>query len=51
VVLKGHEEIVLQCGRASITLHRDGKIVLRGKDILTVASGVQRIKGGKVQIN
>jgi hypothetical protein len=51
VVLRGQEEIVLQCGRASITLRRDGKIVLRGADILTVATGVQRIKGGKVQIN
>ena len=51
VVIRGEEEIVLQCGRASITLRRDGKIVLRGADILTVASGVQRIKGGKVQIN
>jgi hypothetical protein len=51
LVLRGQEEIVLECGRASITLRRDGKIVLRGADILTVASGVQRIKGGKVQIN
>lgn len=51
VVFRGQKEIVLQCGRASITLRRDGKIVLRGADILTVASGVQRIKGGKVQIN
>jgi hypothetical protein len=51
VVLRGDQEIVLQCGRSSITLRRDGKIVLRGSDILTVASGVQRIKGGKVQIN
>jgi len=51
VVIRGQEEIVLECGRSSITLRRDGKIVLRGTDILTVASGVQRIKGGKVQIN
>ncbi|WP_224363361.1 DUF6484 domain-containing protein [Hyalangium versicolor] len=51
VVIRGQEEVVLECGKASITLRRDGKIVLRGADILTVASGVQRIKGGKVQIN
>ncbi len=51
VLLRGNEEVVLQCGRASITLRRDGKIVLRGSEILTVASGLQRIKGGKVQIN
>lgn len=51
VRLQGQEEVVLECGRASITLRRDGKIILRGTDILTVASGTQRIKGGKVQIN
>ncbi|WP_342377438.1 DUF6484 domain-containing protein [Myxococcus stipitatus] len=51
LVLRGHEEIVLECGRASLTLRRDGKVVLRGTDLVTVASGTQRIKGGKVQIN
>jgi hypothetical protein len=51
VVIRGQHEVVLECGKASITLRRDGKIVLRGAEILTVASGLQRIKGGKVQIN
>jgi len=51
VVIRGQQEVVLECGKASITLRRDGKIVLKGAEILTVASGLQRIKGGKVQIN
>jgi len=30
VVLEGNDEVVLKCGEASITLRRDGKIILRG---------------------
>lgn len=51
VVLEGKDEIVLKCGDASITLKRDGKVILRGAYIETQASGVNRIKGGSVKIN
>jgi hypothetical protein len=45
------EEIVFQCGKASIMLTRAGKILLRGAYLLSRSSGVNRIKGGSVQIN
>ena len=45
------EEIVLRCGKASITLTRAGKVLIRGAYVLTRSSGVNRIKGGSVQIN
>ena len=45
------KEIVLRCGKASITLTRAGKIILRGTYVLSRSSGVNRIKGGSVQIN
>lgn len=45
------EEIVLRCGKASITLTRAGKILIRGAYLLNRSSGVNRIKGGSVQIN
>ena len=45
------QEIVLRCGKASITLTAAGKIILRGKYLLSRSSGVNRIKGGSVQIN
>ncbi|NUO79947.1 hypothetical protein HUU05_07710 [candidate division KSB1 bacterium] len=45
------QEIVLRCGKASLTLTRAGKIILRGKYLLSRSSGVNRIKGGSVQIN
>ncbi|KYF80666.1 hypothetical protein BE11_47510 [Sorangium cellulosum] len=51
VVLAAEREIVLRCGKASLTLTRDGHVVLRGEYILSRAAGVNRIKGGSVQIN
>ncbi len=45
------KEIVLRCGKASITLTRAGKILIRGTYVLSRSSGANRIKGGSVQIN
>jgi hypothetical protein len=44
-------EIVLQCGRASITLTRAGKVLVRGAYVSLRSSGVQRIIGASVHIN
>lgn len=51
VLLSAEKEIVLRCGDASLTLTRAGKVLIRGEYILTRSSGVNRIKGGSVQIN
>lgn len=51
IEIEGEEEIVLRCGEASITLRRNGKIIIRGSYVETRASGTNRIKGGSVQIN
>ena len=51
VVLEAEEEIVLRCGDASITLRKDGRLVVRGAYVETRATGVNRIKGGAVKIN
>lgn len=51
VIMEGHEEVVLRCGEASITLNRNGKISIRGKYLLSRATGVNRILGGSVQVN
>jgi hypothetical protein len=51
VVLEGKEEVVLRCGEASITLKRDGKVMIRGTYVETQAKGLNRIKGGSVKIN
>lgn len=51
VLIEGQEEVVLMCGDASITLTKAGKIVIRGKYLLSRSSGVNRILGGSVQVN
>jgi len=51
VVLTGKEEIVLRCGKASLVLTRAGKVLLRGAYVSSRSSGVNRVKGGSVQIN
>jgi hypothetical protein len=51
VVLEGEQEVVLRCGDASITLRRDGKLILRGAYIETTSKGLNRIRGGSVKIN
>jgi hypothetical protein len=51
VVIEGHEEVVLRCGKASLTLQRNGRVVLRGVNVISQAEEVQKIRGGKVQIN
>jgi len=51
VEIEGQDEIVLRCGKASITLRRNGRVVIRGVDVETRAAGVNRVKGGSVLIN
>jgi uncharacterized protein DUF6484 len=51
VVLEARREIVLKCGAASLTLRRDGKVLIRGAYVETHSRGVNRIKGGSVKIN
>lgn len=51
VYLSAKRELVLRCGKASVTLTQAGKILIRGAYLLNRSSGVNRIKGGSVQIN
>ncbi|ABN78217.1 hypothetical protein [Cereibacter sphaeroides] len=51
LVLEGRREVVLRCGRASITLAPDGRVTIRGTEILSRASGANRIQGASVQLN
>ncbi len=51
LTLTADREIVLKCGKSSITLTREGKVILKGAYLSTHSTGVNRIKGGSVQIN
>jgi hypothetical protein len=51
LLLTARQEIVLQCGKASITLTRAGKVLVRGAYVSLRSSGMQRITGASVHIN
>jgi hypothetical protein len=49
--IEGREAITIQCGKGSLTICEDGKIFIRGTNITSRASQVNKIKGGAVRIN
>ena len=51
LTLTADREIVLKCGKSSITLTRAGKVIIKGAYLSSHSSGVNRIKGGSVQLN
>lgn len=51
VVIDSTQSLQLKCGDSSIDLRADGKVVIRGDDVLVRAKGTQRIRAGSVSIN
>ncbi|MBI5924539.1 MAG: hypothetical protein HY836_02985 [Aquabacterium sp.] len=51
MVVSAHEQLVLRCGKASITLTKAGKVLIDGTYVSSKSSGVNRVKGGSVQLN
>lgn len=51
MIVTAKEQLVLRCGKASITLTKAGKVLIKGSYVLSRSSGVNRIKGGSVQLN
>lgn len=51
LVIKAKNNLILQCGEGSITLRGDGKILIKGKDLVSRAQRMNRIRGGGVAIN
>jgi hypothetical protein len=51
LMVSAKEQLVLRCGKASITLTKEGKVLIQGAYISSRSSGVNRIKGGSVQLN
>ena len=49
--LTADREISLKCGKASITLTRAGKVLIRGAYILSRSSGANKIKGSSIDLN
>jgi len=51
LVLEARERLVLRVGDGSIEIRADGKILIKGTDLVSHAKRMNRIKGGAVSIN
>jgi len=51
LVLEATHSLTLRVGDGSITIREDGKVLIKGKDLVSHATRTNRIKGGAVQIN
>ena len=51
IQIEAESEIVLKCGKGSITIKKEGKIVVRGTEIISRASGTNKIKGSNIKLN
>ena len=51
VHIAADKTLVISCGEASITLTREGKVLIKGAYVSSRATGTHRIQGGNVEIN
>jgi hypothetical protein len=51
MLVSAREQLVLRCGRATLTLTKAGKVIIEGTYVSSQSTGVQRIKGGSIQLN
>ena len=51
VMLTARDELVLRCGRSSITMGADGRMTLKADVIVSEAAELNRVRGGSVQLN
>jgi hypothetical protein len=51
LVFDAEQQILLRCGKSSVLLRRDGKVVVRGTNLLSRSSGPNKIKGGSIDLN
>jgi len=51
MIVSAKEQLVLRCGKASVTLTHAGKVIIEGSYVVSRSTGVNRVKGGSVQLN
>jgi hypothetical protein len=51
LVLEARREMTLRCGKASITMTADGRVTIRGTQVLSRSDGPNRVQGASVQLN
>ena len=50
-VIEAGRELTLRCGKASITMTADGRVTIRGTQVLSRAERPNRVQGASVQLN
>jgi hypothetical protein len=50
-IIEAKEEIELRCGKSSLVLKENGKVVIKGIEIVSRAARTNKIKGASVSIN
>ncbi|MDH5728413.1 MAG: hypothetical protein OEZ58_05460 [Gammaproteobacteria bacterium] len=51
VRIKADKGLVIECGKSTIILIREGKVQIKGNELLSRARGMNKIKGAGVNIN
>ena len=51
MIVSAKTQLVLRCGRASITLTKAGKVLIEGTYVSSRSTGVSRLKGGSIHLN
>jgi len=51
IVVTAREQLVLRCGKASVTLTAAGKVIIRGTYVSSHSSGTHRIGGAAIRLN
>lgn len=51
LIVSAAEQLVLRCGKSSITLTKAGRVVIRGVHVSSVSEGANRVSGGSVHLN
>lgn len=50
-VIEARQELTLRCGQSSITMTADGRVTIRGTQLLSRSEGANRVQGATVQLN
>ncbi len=51
ISFEAKNELILKCGKGSILIRKDGKIIVKGTNLLSRSSGSNKVKGASVGIN
>lgn len=51
LVIEAGKSLTLRVGDGSITIREDGRILIKGRELVSHAKGMNRIRGGSVAVN